>query len=147
MPPACSRPENGQDERGNLRADIKGRYNDAAMRMDWTRPEVAAIYHPPLLDLLMQAHAVRASFIPQMKCRCAGCSLLRPMAVLSEPESRFAGVSTAEARKRNPERKRGSPQLPRPRQRVIGSFASLRISAAGLGRPLTASASTPRLSA
>jgi biotin synthase len=34
------------------------------MRTDWTGPEVAAIYHQPLLDLLMQAQAVHRQFHP-----------------------------------------------------------------------------------
>jgi biotin synthase len=34
------------------------------MRTDWTRPEVGAIYHQPLLDLLMHAQAVHREFHP-----------------------------------------------------------------------------------
>lgn len=34
------------------------------MRTNWTRPEIAAIYHQPILDLLLQAQAVHREFHP-----------------------------------------------------------------------------------
>jgi biotin synthase len=34
------------------------------MRTDWTRPEVAGIYHQPIIDLLLQAQAVHRQFHP-----------------------------------------------------------------------------------
>jgi biotin synthase len=34
------------------------------MRTDWTRKEIAAIYHQPLLDLLVQAQEVHRRFHP-----------------------------------------------------------------------------------
>ena len=34
------------------------------MRTDWTRPEIAALYHQPLLDLLLQAQSVHREFHP-----------------------------------------------------------------------------------
>jgi biotin synthase len=34
------------------------------MRTDWTRPEIASIYHQPLLDLLLQAQQVHREFHP-----------------------------------------------------------------------------------
>ena len=34
------------------------------MRTDWTRPEVAAIYHQPIIDLLLGAQAVHRQFHP-----------------------------------------------------------------------------------
>jgi biotin synthase len=34
------------------------------MRTNWTRPEIAAIYHQPILDLLLRAQAVHREFHP-----------------------------------------------------------------------------------
>src|SRR5436305_800073 len=34
------------------------------MRTDWTRPEISAIYHQPLLDLLLEAQKVHREFHP-----------------------------------------------------------------------------------
>src|SRR2546425_10049327 len=34
------------------------------MRTDWTRSEIAAIYHQPLLDLLLQAQKIHREFHP-----------------------------------------------------------------------------------
>src|SRR5258708_39715742 len=34
------------------------------MRTDWTRREIAALYHQPLLDLLLQAQQVHREFHP-----------------------------------------------------------------------------------
>ena len=34
------------------------------MRTDWTRPEIAALYHQPLLDLLLQAQTLHREFHP-----------------------------------------------------------------------------------
>lgn len=37
-------------------------YNGAAMRTNWTRPEISSIYRQPILDLLMEAQAVHRKF-------------------------------------------------------------------------------------
>src|SRR6267378_7334982 len=39
-------------------------YNVHAMRTDWTRPEISALYHQPLLDLLWKAQQVHREFHP-----------------------------------------------------------------------------------
>src|SRR5216683_4545615 len=39
-------------------------YNYLAMRTDWTRPEISALYHQPLLDLLWNAQQVHREFHP-----------------------------------------------------------------------------------
>src|SRR5262249_47736572 len=39
-------------------------YNVAAMRTNWTRPEIASVYHRPILDLLMEAQTVHRKFHP-----------------------------------------------------------------------------------
>jgi biotin synthase len=46
----------------------------ASMRSDWTRPEIAAIYHQPLLDLLLQAQKVHREFHPENQVQI--CRLL-----------------------------------------------------------------------
>src|SRR5215469_14180322 len=43
-------------------------------RTDWTREEIAAIYHQPLLDLLLQAQAVHREFHPANRVQM--CRLL-----------------------------------------------------------------------
>jgi biotin synthase len=39
-------------------------YNSQLMRTDWARQEISAIYHQPLLDLLLQAQKVHREFHP-----------------------------------------------------------------------------------